>query len=350
MTLNQTTAAFVRLGKYFSAFGQAPEEREHADNLDLAMLSRFDELIVREKFHNGWFTEENVRRSFAALGSAMTEEGFSSWLSSYRIDQIQPKKVGLILAGNIPLVGFHDVLSTLMCGHTAVIKTSRDDNRLLPSVLDLLFSIEEGFKEQVVYVAMKLPEIDAIIATGSGNTARHFDYYFRHLPRVIRRNRTSVAVLDGTETDGELAALGHDIFDYFGLGCRNVTKLYIPVDFDLDRIFGALFAFRETGQHNKYANNYDYHKALWLLNQEDLIENGFLIVKEDPALVSPVGSLFYERYSDLALVERTLTERADELQCVVSHRHIPFGGAQQPKLNDYADGVDTIDFLLKLEA
>lgn len=350
MTLNQRTAAFVRLGSYFRVFGQSPNERQHTGNFDFAVLERFDELIVREKFHNGWFTEENVRRSFAALGSAMTEEGFSSWLSAYQFDQIQPKKVGLILAGNIPLVGFHDVLSTLMSGHVAIIKPSRDDNRLLPPVIDLLFSLEEGFQKQVVFSPMKLPEIDAIVATGSGNTARHFDYYFRNIPRVIRRNRTSIAVLDGTETHEELAALGHDIFDYFGLGCRNVTKLYLPADFDLDRIFGALYAFREIAQHNKYANNYDYHKALWLLNQEDLVENGFLIVKQDSALVSPVGSLFYERYTDISAVERTIQERAHELQCVVSHRYTPFGAAQQPKLNDYADGVDTIDFLLKLEA
>lgn len=348
MTLNQRTEAFVRLGRYFTAFGQAPIERQAIENLDLAVINDFDALIARERAHNGWFTEENVRRAFAALGSAMTEVGFSSWLSAYRIAQLQPKKVGLILAGNIPLVGFHDVLSTLISGHTAVIKMSRDDNRLLPAVLDLLFQLDEGFKSQVIVAPMKLPEVDAIIATGSGNTARHFDYYFRDLPRLIRRNRTSIAVLDGTETNDELTALGHDIFDYFGLGCRNVTKLYIPADFDLNRFFGAVYPFHPMAQHNKYANNYDYHKALWLLNQEELLENGFLLVKEDKALVSPVGSLFYERYSNLDEVDRLIAERTDELQCVVSHRHIPFGAAQHPQLNDYADGVDTMDFLLAL--
>lgn len=348
MTLNQRIDGFVRLGRYFRAFGKHPGQRQIDNELDSSVIHAFDEIIVQERAHNGWFTETNVRMAFAALGEAMTEAGFSEWLNPYSIENPSPKRVGLILAGNIPLVGFHDVLTTLIAGHQAVVKPSRDDNRLMPAVVDLLFSINDTFKSQVVFAPMKLPEVDAIIATGSSNTARHFDYYFRHLPRLIRRNRTSIAVLDGTETDEELAALGHDVFDYFGLGCRNVTKLYIPADFDLNRFFGAIYPFHPIAQHNKYANNYDYHKALWLLNNEELIENGFLLVKEDTALVSPVGSLFYERYNDLYEVERLIAERADQLQCVVSHRHVPFGGAQYPRLNDYADGVDTLDFLLGL--
>ncbi len=348
MTLNQRTAAFVRLGAYFRAFGQRPNERQYTENLNLAVLNRFDELIVREKAHNGWFTEENVRRAFAALGASMTEAGFAAWLAPYTLAEHSAKRVGLILAGNIPLVGFHDVMTTLLSGHTAIVKPSRDDNRLLPAVIELLYTLEPNLIGAVEFAPMKLPQVDAIIATGSGNTARYFEYYFRHLPRVIRRNRTSIAVLDGTENDDELAALGHDIFDYFGLGCRNVTKLYIPTDFDLNRLFAALYPFHPIGQHNKYANNYDYHKALWLLNGESLIENGFLLVKEDTGLVSPVGSLFFERYNEVNEVDRLIAERTGELQCVVSHRHTPFGAAQHPQLNDYADGVDTLAFMLSL--
>jgi hypothetical protein len=193
-----------------------------------------------------------------------------------------------------------------------------------------------------------MKDMDAVIATGSNNTSRYFEQYFGHLPHIIRKSRTSVAILSGGETDEELKALGRDIFAYFGLGCRNVSKVYLPEGFGIDRLFNALFEYNAIIHHHKYANNYDYNKAVWLLNNESLLDNGFLLLKEDESLASPTGSLYYEHYTDDQELRRNLDERAHEIQCVVSHADIPFGGSQNPALWDYADGEDTLAFLLSL--
>ncbi len=350
MTLNQRKQLFVHLGELFKLLGQQPVDRLAHAGFSSKVLDGFDKLIAQEKGHNGWFIEHNVRQAFAALGGAMNVSAIEEWLKVYDLPDRQdaPKRVGLILAGNIPMVGFHDVMCVILSGHTAVIKPSRDDNRLLPAVFEYAFREFPELKNAVEWAPMRLEGAVALIATGSGNTAKHFNYYFRDTPRLIRQNRTSIAVLDGTETEEELAALGHDVFDYFGLGCRNVTKLFVPHDFDLNRFFAAVYPFREVINHNKYANNYDYHKALWLLNREELIENGFLLVKEDKALVSPVGSMFVERYSDPEHPRSVIASNRDAIQCVVGHDYLPFGSAQCPELGDYADGVDTLKFLLEL--
>ncbi len=350
MTLNQRKALFVRLGELFSHLALAPEARVAVPAGLQVQLDAFDALIVRERAHNGWFTEANVRQALGAWAAQLTDSALTAWLAPYDLPAVQaaPKRVGIIMAGNIPLVGFHDFLSVVLVGHHALIKLSRDDNRLLPEVLATLVGWDAAFSAYFTLVLHKLEHAEALIATGSNNTARYFEYYFAHIPRIIRKNRTSVAVLDGSETEAELIALGRDIFDYFGLGCRNVTKLFLPADFDLDRVFAGLYPYRDIGNHNKYANNYDYHKALWLLNREQLLENGFILVKEDAALVSPVGSLFIERYTDAATLKNYLLTRADVIQCVVGHGFVPFGGSQFPQLTDYADGVDTVGFLVGL--
>lgn len=350
MTLNQRSLVFVRLGELFTLLGQMPDLRQIDRSFSAQTLSTFDEIIVRERAHNGWFTEPNVRQALAALGHALDRESLANWLERYALPDRQdaPKRVGLVLAGNIPLVGFHDLMCTLLCGHIAVVKASRDDDRLLPAIMEHMFIDAPELRGWVEWAPQRLNNLDAIIATGSNTTAKHFDYYFRDIPRVIRQSRTSVAVLDGTETHEELSTLGHDIFDYFGLGCRNVTKLLIPKDFDLDRLFGAIFAFKDIVNHNKYGNNYDYHKALWLLNRDELIENGFLMIKEDRGLVSPVGSLFVERYTEYNDTKHYLAEHQLAIQCVIGHDYLPFGKAQRPELDDYADGVDTLEFLKAL--
>lgn len=351
MTLNQRISAFVQLGELFTALSVSSDHRIDQPAHLTAKLPELDAVIQREYTFNGWFTETNVRQALGALGSELNRENLEPWVGRYQLPDRQDaqRRVGLILAGNIPMVGFHDVLCTVLSGHHALVKLSRDDNRLLPMFLGVLLETHPELKEFISFTPGQLPKPDALIATGSNNTARHFEYYFKSVPRIIRKNRTSVAVLDGTESTEELEALGHDVFDYFGLGCRNVTKVLLPTDFDLDRLFGAFFKFKEIGNHNKYANNYDYHKALWLLNRESLLENGFLIVKEDPALVSPVGSLFIERYSDASHPKNYIENHRDEIQCVVGHGFTPFGNAQCPKLNDYADGVDTLAFLSSLK-
>lgn len=310
----------------------------------------FGSAIRAARAKNSWFTEENVRHAALGISRMLEKEAIMNWLSAYpQLDHgHEPHTVGIIMAGNIPFVGFHDLMCVLLSGNRATVKTASDDAGLTPALLELLARFAPELAAQVILTPGKLGKVDAVIATGSDNTARYFEHYFGHLPRIVRKSRTSVAVLDGTETDGELAALGEDVFRYFGLGCRNVGKLFIPQDFDLDRLFGALFPWKEIINHNKYANNYDYNKAVWLLDRVPIVENGFLILKEDNTLSSPVASLYYERYAERSAVEARLKEEEQRLQCVVGHGHLPFGEGQFPGPGDYADKVDTLAFLVKL--
>ena len=331
--------AFVRLGQLFSAIG-AGEGPEYA------------EAVIQKAYaSNAWFTPDNIRQSFAALGEMLEEKSLRTWVSAYPSllsDEpgAPPKTVAIVMAGNIPMVGFHDLLCVLLSGNRALVKLSSDDAVLMPAVLFMLAEIDKELALRIEFAQGKLQHFDAVIATGSKNTARYFEYYFGKYPNIIRKGRSSLAVLDGTESEEELAGLAKDVFSYFGLGCRNVTKVYVPEDFDLNRLFAAFFPYAWIVNHNKYANNFDYHRALWLMNRDDLLENGFLMLKEDKTLVSPVGSLFYERYSDRRALLEHLSSRSEEIQCTVGHGFLPFGNAQCPALYDYADGVDTMAFLL----
>jgi hypothetical protein len=246
------------------------------------------------------------------------------------------------------LVGLHDVLCVWLSGHVARVKCSSQDPALIPALVQVLDRFLPGTAERVLFSTGKLGEVDAVIATGSNNTARYFEHYFGHLPRIVRKSRVSIALLDGTETEAELFALGEDVFRYFGMGCRNVAKVYLPQDMRLDRFFQAMYPWQEIINHNKYGNNYDYTRALWLLDGVQFLENGFLLVKEDTALASPMATVFYERYTDVNAVNAKLVALESDIQCIVGHGHIPFGQAQQPGLAEYADGVDTLRFLLDL--
>lgn len=327
------------------------------------------ELLRLAEAHNGWFTADSVKTAFKSLGESLREENLSKWFLNYELPDAvggrSGKRVGLILAGNLPLVGFHDILCSIVAGHDVAIKASRDDMVLPQRVVQELENIEPKLKNRIVFTEGKLGNIDAVIATGSSNTMRYFDAYFGHLPHLFRAQRTGVAVLDGLESEDELKGLGDDMFHHFGLGCRSTTKVFLPKDFDLDRCFGAWVSWGNLAMNNKYANNYDYHKAIWLLNRDDLIENGFLLVKEDEKWVSPVGSLFIERYDKIDQIVRKLADYQDGLQLVTSRAgakqfksslyeqspkisQTDLGLAQFPALDDYADGVDSIEFLLKL--
>lgn len=302
------------------------------------------ELINRQFHFNGWFTPENVRQSLSAWGKLLKEDNLNTWLEPYTFTG-NPKRVGLIMAGNIPLVGFHDLLSVVLSGHHAVVKLSSSDQTLLPALLNVLYQFNPELKQQISISVGRLGEIEAVIATGSNNSLNYFESYFGKYPHIFRRNRTSVAVLDGTETREETEALGSDIFSYFGLGCRNVSKLFIPRDFELSRFFEGIFPYGDIVNHHKYANNYDYNKAIFLMNREEILDNGFLLLKESKDLHSPLGMLYYQRYSDKKEVEDFIAEQKDNLQAVVGHGYIPFGKAQNPELWDYADGVDTMEWL-----
>ncbi len=371
----ERAAAFVQLGKVFVLFGSGAAWPGYSCGLNKEEYEAFDEVVRSAHYRNGWFTEDNVRHMLKGLSVMLDADRLRDWLNRYPVSngsspsateqptrlrseasageatnnqKHAPRTIGLILAGNVPLVGFHDLLCVLISGHRAHVKCSSDDAGLTPAVLTLLGCISPDLAARAVVSKGKLGDVDAVIATGSNNTARYFDHYFGHLPHIVRKSRTSVAVLDGSETEAELVALGEDLFRYFGLGCRNVSKLFVPRDFDLDRLFNAIFPWQHLAQHNKWANNYDYHKAIWLMDRVPLIENGFVLFKEDPALHSPLGSLYFAWYDDRSAVEVELMKQVDHIQCIIGHGHLPFGSAQSPGPQDYADGVDTMRFLSNL--
>lgn len=284
----------------------------------------------------------------------LNKPDLTTWLDYYTINQHQRKKVGLILAGNIPLVGFHDVLSVLITGNFALIKASSQDARLIKYVLEMLSVIDPAFAERYEFTE-RLENFDAVIATGSNNTSRYFEYYFGKLPHIIRKNRSSVAVLTGAETTEQLFRLGHDIFDYFGLGCRNVSKLLVPKGYNFNLFFESIEAYNDIINHHKYNNNYFYSKSIYLVNSDKHLDNNFLLLKEDSRMASPLAVMYFEYYDDLTKVEAKLNDDAEQIQCVVStapldikSQVVGFGQSQQPKLWDYADGVDTMAFLTGL--
>ncbi len=313
--------------------------------VDEAFLAELERIIAFERNHNGWFTPEIIRRRFCDISEMLDAAALNAWSENYAFSE-NPKRVGIIMAGNIPLVGFHDLLSVLISGNKVVVKLSSDDKHLLPQVVRIMELFYPDFAD-LIEIHANFKEIDAMLATGSDNSAKYFEKYFGHLPCLIRKNRTSLAVLDGTERKEELEKLGSDIFDFYGLGCRNVSQLLVPENFDMDRFFGAIVDFGEVAENKKYANNYDYHKAIYLMNQVPLIENGFLLTKASDELFAPVAVLNVKRYKNATDVETFKTNYADKIQAVVGHGAIPFGKAQQPALADYADGVDVVDFLTK---
>jgi len=312
------------------------------------------ELINSAHRYNAWFTPQNASMALRAIAEMLDPEDLKKWIN------IEPKKletkirsIGLILAGNIPIVGFHDVICVLASGHKALIKLSSSDQKFIPFILDKLTEIEPGFRQQISYID-RLKDFDAVIATGSNNTSRYFDYYFSKVPHIIRKNRNSVAILNGQESRDELKALGHDIFDYFGLGCRSVSKIYVPQGYDFSIFFEAIEDFRSVADHHKYSNNYDYNKSIFLVNLDTHLDNGFLLLKEDTRLASPLAVLYYEQYQNLAKVESQLLNNQELIQCVVSKSlltipTVNFGETQCPRLFDYADGVDTMKFLKELK-
>ena len=310
----------------------------------------FKNLILSAPNSNAWFTVEEVEKALKALHQMLNDQDIETWFKSIKIAE-QPKKVGLILAGNIPMVGFHDVIAVLATGNIALIKLSSSDDKLLPALLKRLVEIEPLLAPHIIYIE-RLKDFDAVIATGSNNTSRYFEYYFGKVPNIIRKNRNSVAVLTGEESKEEIAMLGHDIFDYFGLGCRNVSKLFLPENYDIKNFYEPIESFQNIINHFKYNNNYDYNKSIYLVNAATHFDNGFLLLKEDENMVSPLAVLFYERYKNLEEVQERLAKEEENIQCVVSKADLKLntkvlapGQSQAPKLWDYADNVDTIAFL-----
>ena len=339
MQLAERIALLARLGDYL----RSKDERLEA-------------VIHRTAHTNLWFTKENQWKAVDAIAEQWLKfEKLDQWLGNYDIPaERTARKVGLVLAGNIPLVGFHDVIAVFATGHKAMIKLSEKDPYLLPFLVKVMTEMDERAASCFQF-AERLEGFDAVIATGSNNSSRYFEAYFGKYPNIIRRNRNGVAVLTGLETPEELAALGEDIFRYFGLGCRNVSKLYVPEGYDFEPLLESLHEYRQIVLHGKYKNNFDYNTAIAMLNKTAYLSNGCLVLMEDTGIVSPIAAAYYQFYSDIETVEKEILDRSEEIQLVAARPGVlnaptlPFGAAQEPELWDYADGVDTVAFLLGLK-
>jgi hypothetical protein len=348
--------AFVNLGKFLFQFAE-DGIKEEKNELNGLFYDDLQQLIKTVNIHNPWFTERNVRSAISALAVNLQKTSLESFIGPYRekLDPDKPLKVAVIMAGNIPMVGFHDMLCVLLSGNKFAGKLSSDDKLLLPFIGKILISIDPRFADLIEFTEDRLKDIDAVIATGSNNSARYFEYYFGKYPNIIRQNRNSVAVLTGEESISELRELGKDIFQFYGLGCRNVSKFFVPAGYKFDDFYGALVEFSDLIQNNKYMNNYEYNRTVYLMSSDPtLLDNNFLLLKEDKNYSSPVGVLYYEFYEDIDLLNKKLEEEKDQIQCIVSatkkvKNALPFGTAQCPALNDYADGVDTMRFLISLQ-
>ncbi|HYW95146.1 MAG TPA: hypothetical protein VE870_06140 [Bacteroidales bacterium] len=355
MTFQEKTEAFITLGKFFAQFRTASfNENTELEELNNQFKERFDRLILTEENHNPWFTPENIRFSLGSFADALQKDKLGKWISHYPALASAPAQrlnIGVIMAGNIPMVGFHDFLTVLISGHRLVAKLSSKDEHMLPAVWDVLVWLNHDFNGLVAFEEGRLKNPDAIIATGSNNSSRYFEYYFGKYPHIIRKNRNSAAVLDGSETASDLEHLAGDIFTYFGLGCRNVSKIYIPADYEIPHLLDHFQHYAYLANHHKYVNNYEYYRAIHLVNQTPFLDTGFLVVKEDRNYSSPVGTIHYERYTKKEQVVDRLHQDQDQLQCTVAKNldnTLDFGMTQSPMLWEYADNVDTLKFLLNL--
>jgi len=339
MTLKDRLAVLIKLG-------------EHLNGTDEFL----EAVMIQTQYNNAWFTIENQRKAISAIANEMLNEAkLSIWANSYPIkDVAAPKTIGMVLAGNIPLVGFNDVLCTFVAGHKSLIKLSEKDKFLLPYLIKLLTKLDERCADYFEITPI-LKDFDGVIATGSNNSARYFDAYFSKYPHIIRRNRNAIAVLSGKETAADFLGLGHDIFQYFGMGCRNVSKLFVPKDYDFNELLEVLHDnFKELVLNSKYKNNFDYNFAVLTLNSIPFYNNGCLMLLESEAIPSKIASLHFEYYESIDTLNTKLIAQKEQIQCVATQLrlkdlpHVALGHAQKPTLYDYADGVDTMEFLTGL--
>lgn len=353
MNLEQRIEAFAKLGDFLKQFKPIGIKKHEDSEFNNLFFDAFKMQINRAQEYNGWFNKHNVLKAFESWSDALTLENLTKWTSNYNFNkETNAKNVAIIMAGNIPLVGFHDFLSVLISGHNVIVKQSSNDKYFLPLIAKFLEHYNTKFKNKITFTESNLTNFDAVIATGSNNTTRYFEYYFGKYPNIIRNNRNSVAILTGNETPEELECLGDDIFQYFGLGCRSVSKIFVPKDYNFDSLFNALYKFKDIINYKKYENNYDYNKAIYLMSLFKLQENGFIMLKEDKNYASPIATLFYEYYDSFDDLILKLELESEQIQCVVSNKNtsnfVKFGETQQPKLWDYADGIDTLNFLLTI--
>ena len=332
LDLKKRQSAFIELGNYL----QTP---------DMALEGAIHKAFI----YNAWFEPINTKQYLLSIASAfLSQSNLEKWTSNYNISKnLSNKNIGIIAAGNIPIICFHDVLCVLISGHKAQIKLSDKDKYLLPFILNKLIEIEPAYENQIQIVE-RIVKPDAIIATGSDNTGRYFEHYFGKYPNIIRKNRHSIAILEGNETDEELLALGNDIFDYFGLGCRNVSQLLIPKDFDLTKFKTIWEPFKDIMEHNKYRNNLDYQRTVYLMSIKPMVDIDFINIVDNDSLGSPIACLHLKRYENKKEIDEFIESNKMQLQCIVGKDYTPFGKSQMPKLWDYADNIDTMKFLVDL--
>ncbi len=336
MILSHRINAFSQLGKRLHTI----EEGERS------------QLFRKAADKNAWFTAQQCALAWDGILKFLDSDALTAWTNGYTLTPHPPKNVGVVMAGNIPLVGFHDFLSVLISGHQLTAKFSSQDAVLMTFVADELCRIEPRFRDRIV-LQDRMNHVDAVIATGGDNTARYFEYYFRQIPHIIRKNRSSCAIIRGDETPAELTLLGLDVFSYYGLGCRNVSKLLVPDGYDFATMLRGWEGYADIMNHHKYANNYDYNKSILLVNRVPFLDNGSVLVSENTSLVSPISVVYYETWKtrdDLALY---IARASEKIQCIASAQgwypgSVAFGTTQQPSLGDYADGVNTLEFLSKL--
>jgi hypothetical protein len=337
MSHQQVAEAFIALGQRLR---QLPEDE-------------LERLCNGASARNSWFIASHVRQALNGIAHMLAPDALRQWLAAYDLPVAQPKTIGVIMAGNIPLAGFHDFLCVLLSGHRLAAKMSSQDNFLLPQLAEMLFETAPELRERVQW-AEQLKAADAIIATGSDNSSRYFQYYFGKYPHIIRQNRVSAAVLDGSETTEELAGLAYDAMLYFGLGCRSIAKLFVPEDYDFTPFLQQTEKLADLVDNHKYRNNYDYQKSIFLVNRVPHLDSGLVLLNENEALASPMSVIYYQYYRSREEVVQLLAAQADKLQCVAAHdnrlfsRTVAFGQTQMPGIADYADGTDTMAFLLRV--
>ncbi|MFO7573678.1 MAG: acyl-CoA reductase [Bacteroidales bacterium] len=339
MNLDKSINAFAILGRTF---------REAVSGTENDLTKGLLELISNYHQSNAWFTPDNVRKAISAYGDELTGANIKKWLSAYPgINILRPaRKVAIIMAGNIPAVGFHDMMCVLLTGNIAVIKASSKDDRLISEIASILCVAEPAISDRIVFADGPVTDFEMVIATGSDNSSRYFEFYFGKYPSLIRRNRTGVALITGNENDAEMEGLGEDVFSYFGLGCRSITKIYMPPKYDLKRLAKAWAKYSTVTGNSKYVSNYQYHKAVMTVNREQFHDAGFVLLRKDDSLFSPVAVINYQE-ADPAGFDSLISPLSDKIQVVTGRGYTPHGFAQKPKLWDYHDNIDTIGFLLK---
>jgi hypothetical protein len=301
-------------------------------------------IINKEVQVNPWFTKENCIKALNGIVHLIEKEPLDNFSNSYQFTS-KPKTIALIMAGNLPFVGFHDLLCVLLTGNKALCKLSSSDSRIPAKIIEWMCEWNPELKDYIQIAVGPIKNYDAVIATGSNNSIAQFETYFGHVPHLFRKNRSSIALLDGSETDLELKNLASDCFDFFGMGCRNVSKLYLPDGFNLNRIFENFLGQAHLIQHHKYGNNYDYNRTIFLMNQIPFLDNNVFMLKEDEGIHAPLSVIYYEFYTDKGTVLERLEGMKENIQAIVGHDFIPFGKAQAPDITDFADGVDTCSWL-----